>query len=622
MTTAERYHLYVPKEPAANVLFRRRLLRRCRNEPKFRRAVLEMCRRDIVFFTDVFVWQFNPNAIGEGSFENGPFITWDLQEELVEEILYCIQERRDLVIEKSREMGASWLCLIVMVWFTLFHRYKKFLCVSKDADAVDSADADSLFWKIDFILEHLPDWLKPKISRVKFRISNKGYKSAITGVASTGDIGVGGRATAVFVDEFSLIKKDFQVLHHTANTTGCRIFNGTHRGTGTALAKITDPESPTAAFIRKFKMHWSRHPDKVAGAYHYDSETQAVVPHDPLYEYPADFAFDTSGKPAGGPFPGLRSPWYDFMCGRMDSGRAVAMDLDIDVSGSVEQLFPPLLIKTLISKYAQEPDWVGDLLVDDDGRTLRFSERAQGPLKLWTRLDRESRPQPAPYVFGVDPSHGTGATPSCVSGLNGRTGEKVFQYVNPHIEPTPLAHLIVAVCNWFKDQDNAGAHLIWEIQGPGATFGKRVIESGYRRVYYRTDESKVRIKVSENPGWNSEAKSKDNLLVGYRDGLRGGREGRFLNRSKEALADCANFNFTASGHVEHSGEASPDNNSGARINHGDLVIADALAWKFCVELKRLVGLSPDGKVEEIKSGTLAWRRLFVQNESSRRPWAT
>ncbi len=625
MSPAATPHSSVPRGVAANLAFRGYVLLRCKYDRKFRKFVVKLCRDDILFFINTFVWQFNPNAIGQGSTENGPFVTWGVQEEAVEEILYCIRHRKDLAIEKSREMGASWLCLIVMTWFILFHRYKKFLCVSKDESSVDSPDFDSLFWKIDYILEHLPKWLKPSIRRVKLRITNKEFKSAITGVASTADAGVGGRATAIFGDEFSLHKHDFAFLKHTANTTGCRIFNGTHRGSGTALAAITDAENPLSSVIRKFRMHWSRHPDKAEGAYHYDNVTQKVVPHDPLYEYPPDFKFDTSGKPTGGPFPGLRSPWYDDMCLRMGSDRAIAMDLDIDVLGSVETLFPPVFIKTLIDKYAREPDWQGDLELNGDG-TLLFNERRGGPLKLWQRTDKEMRPEPAPYVFGVDPSHGTGATPSCVSGMNARTGEKVFQYASAGIEPTPLGYLMVAVCRHWKDQDHTGANLIWEIQGPGATFGKRIIESGYRRLYYRTDEHRISNKpISDSPGWSSEAKSKYNLIMGYKDGLKGSEKGRCLNHSRESLLDCLKFSFVPSGMIEHSGEASKENYSGARINHGDMVIADALAWKYTLELKRLATLAPDGQPEEIKVGSLAWRKLLRDNtpvgSSPGRPWA-
>jgi hypothetical protein len=619
-----RYHHKVPKGRVANLHFRRWILARCRKNRKYRRAVVAACRRDIIFFIDAFVWQTNPNSFGTASAEVGPFVAWEYQEDAVKDILSAIQGRYDLVIEKSREMGASWLCLIVMLWYTLFHPMKKFLCVSKDADSVDCEDPDSLFWKLRYMVDHLPRWLTPNLKIQKFLIKNEDNGSVITGVASTADAGVGGRATAIFVDEFTLIKKDFAVLNHTANTSRCRIFNGTHRGTGTALFELTNPEDAASSFVKKLQMHWTRHPDKNRGCYHYDAATQQIVPHDKSYEYPPDYHFVTDGKPSGGPHPGVRSPWYDDMvANRIKTAQAVAMDLDIDPQGSVENPFNPVMIRSLVSKYALPPLWEGDVFEGDGGRP-RFVRRAGGKTALWVTLDADDRPTPGTFVFGVDPSHGVGATPSCVQGVNAVTGTKVLSFADPRIEPTPLARLCLCLCNWFADDSGAGAWLIWEIQGPGAVFGKRVIEDGYRRVYYRVDETKVRTRVSDAPGWNSDARAKDSLILEYRDALMGGPEGRYLNRCETSLRECLNFKFKDDGHLAHGKENSPNDKSGAKINHGDRVIADALAWKMVLQLGKLAKLGAEELPEKIQPNSLAFRRLLAADAAgkARRPWAT
>ena len=127
----------MPKDPIRNLKFRLHLLRRCRAERKYRAAVRHMCETDLLFFVNALVWQFNPKSLGAGSAKTGPFVTWACQDRAVAEILAAIETPCDLVIEKSRDMGASWLCLIVMLWFWLFKRDMKFLCVSRNADAVD-----------------------------------------------------------------------------------------------------------------------------------------------------------------------------------------------------------------------------------------------------------------------------------------------------------------------------------------------------------------------------------------------------------------------------------------------------------------------------------------------------
>jgi hypothetical protein len=76
-----------------------------------------------------------------------------------------------------------------------------------------------------------------------------------------------------------------------------------------------------------------------------------------------------------------------------------------------------------------------------------------------------------------------------------------------------------------------------------------------------------------------------------------------MNRSQVAMEETLRFIMLENGCVEHSAAGSSSDPSGARANHGDLVIADALA---------VLALSDDGAVEEPKTqeipqDTLAYR---------------
>ena len=212
-----------------NITLREQLLTLASNDKAFQEFLRQECSKDVMFFISLFVWQYNP--LRKGGREVGPFVPWKFQRRAVlkvpgvhwsgEEIeriddagiLWCIQKDRSLLIEKSRDMGASWLCLLVFLWLFLFRPYQKFLCISRNELAVEDADPDSLFWKLDFVLEHLPAWLLPRkgINRVKRFFGNNDNGSSITGQASTGLAGVGGRATAMLIDEFSMIKEDKEV---------------------------------------------------------------------------------------------------------------------------------------------------------------------------------------------------------------------------------------------------------------------------------------------------------------------------------------------------------------------------------------------------------------------------
>ncbi len=604
------YHLLVPKERVANLKFRRQLLKRCREKPAYRKAVLEMCRRDCLFFVNAFVWQFNPNTCGPNSPKIGPFITWDLQDAGVRLMLDCVEKRKDLVFEKSREMGASWLILIVVVWFFLFHPMSKVLCISRNADAVDdSDDADSLFWKIDYILRHLPEWvISPDgFDRKKMSFNNKDNGSQITGQASTGKAGVGGRALFMLIDEFSQIKEDWEVLERTSDTSGCRIFSGTHKGTNTAFHELCT-KAANSGHLEKLVMHWTQHPDKNPGSYHFDPDTQRTVCHDPAFRYPDGFEFVEDGRPTGGPRPGVRSPWYDTACEKKGTARGVAADLDINPSGSVEQVFDALMVRDLKARYARPPLWEGDLeFHHDDAAPVKLHAQAGGKLKLWCRVDKDGLPPPGRYVFGGDIAQGTGATPTCFAGANAETGEKVFEYADATVEPAPAAYLMVAVAKLFKTRDDHPAKLAWEIPGPGIVFGKTVLKLGFRNVYFRTTDHRLQKTVSDSPGWTNNNESMQTLVLGYRDALR---NRRYLNRSEHALQETLAFQFGPDGYVFHTGAKDPKDPSAARVNHGDRVVADALAWKLVDEMNVLARPGEAPKDAPPPVGSLLWRMMI------------
>lgn len=598
------YHKSVPTDLAANLRFRHALILKANKSVRLQHQLVEACRRDLFFFINTFVWQYNHNHVGD---EIGPFICWDFQIEDCRQILAAIAggTRQDVVIEKSREMGASWLCLIVLLWLFLFHPNKKFLTISRNADAVDKPnDPDSLFWKLDFILSHLPRWLvEARIVRRKMTFRHTGNGSVITGQATTGKAGVGGRCTAMFLDEFGQNDDGDDVLNQTADTTGCRIFNGTHLGVGTPFYKLCKKTS-----IKKIVMHWSKHPEKNRGLYRWNADKNRVdlldtaFVHDPFYD------FVRTGSP-GGPFAGIRSPWYDAECIRRESARSVAMNLDIDPQGAAAQFFDALMIRARKEEYAIPPIWEGELHFDrDTGKPIQLIEVAGGPLKLWFTPNIHGKPAKGVYGIGADLATGSGATPSVFSIGNCETGEKIGEYVNAHIDPLSAAPLFTALGWLFSTDQGEPARLIWEIPGPGQAFGKRVIELGYRNIYYRSNEFSLNNAVSENPGWVNNPKNRLVLLEEYRAALA---MRQFINRSYKALDEALSFVYVG-GSVEHDGLKSEDNPADQRENHADRVIADAQLWRI---IKRLgLGKLRPAEKQEISYGSLAWRRKFSEDK--------
>jgi len=585
----------VPKGVDENREYRFEARARAFNNPLLQRQLRQRCRDDILYYVNAWVWQYNPQ---KKRHEVGPFLTWDFQDRAFREILDCIETGRDLVIEKSREMGASWMCLIVMEWLWHFHPYKKFLCISRNADAVDCDDPDSLFWKIDFIHKHLPPWLMPKgwdarKHRKGMYYGNPENGSTITGQASTGKAGVGGRATAMFVDEFSQIREDYEVLHRTADTTACRIFNFTHTDVSNAAAELS-----RRVDMRKLRLHWCDHPDKNPGLYRYNTDSGKVDVLDKHYDFGA-YDFQMDGK--------LRSPWYDRECIRRNSPRAIAMDLDIDPRGAMSQFFDPMTVRILSQEYAQPPLWEGELTYDrETGKPIQLVKREGGRLKLWVNPIGPCAVPPLSCSVGCDIATGSGASCSCAEGLNKHTGEQVFEYADPTIEPVEFAKLCVALCWLFCNEHGDPARLAWEMQGPGDKFGKVVVdELGFRNVYYRVDEQILgSVGDPDRPGWNP---TPGNIRLMLEDIRAAMASHALLIRSEPAYDECLSFKYNTDGSVTHSGKSRKDDPSGARVNHGDRITGIGLAWKMA---KGIAGGKRKGEVQpEIpKVGSLAWRR--------------
>jgi hypothetical protein len=76
-----------------------------------------------------------------------------------------------------------------------------------------------------------------------------------------------------------------------------------------------------------------------------------------------------------------------------------------------------------------------------------------------------------------------------------------------------------------------------------------------------------------------------------------------VNRSKVALEETLEYIHDNKGGVSHSRENDKDDPTGAKGNHGDRVIADALAWRGMTERRSI----PKPIKPEPPIGSLAWR---------------
>jgi len=580
----------VPTEYRQNLLWRREVHERAAEDKNFREGMIQACREDPIFWLNGFAHTYDPRV---EPFPKIPFILYPFQEEAILRIIKAVGNH-DLLIEKSRDMGASWINMAAIAYLWRFREDQSFLMVSRVEDYVDKAgNPKALFWKFDYLIDNMPAWLQPygydkSKHRSKMHIVNPETGSVVDGESTNQRVARGDRRTAILLDEFAAVEQGQSVLSATRDATPCRLFNSTPEGTNNAFYD-TRKKMMELGGDNILRLHWSEHPGKAMGLYT-TGDNGEFKQLDITHTYSEDFRPRLDGK--------IRSPWYDYECDRAANPQEIAQELDIDYQGSGWQFFKPAKVEEYIRANVRPPIYVGDLdHIAETGEPTKFREDEEGRLKVWTVLDgKYALPTDVRVTMGIDISAGTGASNSVITGYNSKTYEKVFEFASPYIRPEPLGVQAVALARWAN-----GAFIIWERNGPGRQTGAKIVELGYGNIYFQRQEEAISKNVSKIPGWASTRDSKLALVSEYRDRLEANT---VVNYSRVAIEECLEYIYTPDGSVVHSSSTSKKDPTGAKANHGDRVIADALAVKGFDERK----FSPEeGKKPEVQYGSLAWR---------------
>ena len=159
---------------------------------------------------------FDPRNPERGLPATAPFLLFPKQVEAVEWVIARWKAREDGVVEKSRDMGVSWLCVATAVWMWVFQPGVVVGFGSRKEDYVDRiGDPSSLFWKIRAFIKMLPPRMRPagydeKKHAPFMRVLNPPNGSAIIGEAGS-NIGRGARTSIYFKDESAFYEQPEQI---------------------------------------------------------------------------------------------------------------------------------------------------------------------------------------------------------------------------------------------------------------------------------------------------------------------------------------------------------------------------------------------------------------------------
>lgn len=263
-----------PINPAEVLAWRYEHIKRMRAEPAFREAcMLHYANHPADFITD-FCVTVDPRA----KVKIFPLIMFKRQIELVEALHDCIKDNESLLCDKSRDMGASWICLSFMLWCWLFMPNTVLLCASRKELLVDRlGDASTLFHKLRVLIDWLPKdlfWPDVKFSLKDqapyMRIMNPGNGAVIVGEAGQA-IGRGGRYQMAILDEAAFVENQESVDSALGDACPVRISISTynqmndlfHRQRKAGLdLPLKEPNK-----LRVFSLDWRDHPAKTQAWY-------------------------------------------------------------------------------------------------------------------------------------------------------------------------------------------------------------------------------------------------------------------------------------------------------------------------------------------------------------------
>ncbi len=227
-----------------------------------------------VEFINHWCTTYDPRNAGSNKATKMPFIMFPKQEEFVHFIMACIKAETSGLVEKSRDMGATWLCCAVSVWLWLFYEGAAIGWGSRTVDLVDKiGDPKSIFDKLRTIINLLPPVFLPKNFKPEEHLSYMRLINPENGATITGEggdnIGRGGRTLIYFLDEAAHVERPEKVEAALDDNTRVRIDISSVSGLGTLFHRKRDSgvdwvlgAPAVKSKLNIFVMDWSDHPEK------------------------------------------------------------------------------------------------------------------------------------------------------------------------------------------------------------------------------------------------------------------------------------------------------------------------------------------------------------------------
>ncbi len=615
----EQFRSLVPTDSyAANLTFRETLYSIMADDPSKSAEVMAFIREDPTLWFDCFLFTYNPRCQPSRI----PFVLRPKQRQVVHDIYDAINHGGTIVVDKSRDEGATEICtkLLTLCWLTKPHFFA--LVASHKEELVDKGNEwingklvgsfRTLMYKVMEPLLYIPTNWVPEIKKTHLMLQNITGEATIQGESTNPDLGVGGRYSVVFVDELCRVEPALAdlIIQNLPDTTGCLIYNSSLGQWGESHPYVSLLRRIDKGLIkgRIVTLDWTENPEKARGLYcsprhgviklldnaYWSSRmpkrlwnvikdcevdlSKAPREFIELYDWVADGGDGTFGRP--------RSLWLDEEERRRNNRVDLAYNVLRIPLGGTNQFFDTGLVEQC--KHHTTPPQrylVVDVTVDHNTVKATVTEFDRVPpeigvMRLWTTLPIEGR-----IIFGIDVARGTGYSNSVVVLYNRTTHEIIGQFSHPRMGPDHLAEYCVALARYIHDeQQKAGivAHwplLIWENIGPGQIFAARLRELRYSNVWRRQTRYALEGQHVDAGFWTSggESGTKQMVLTGLELALREGLRDKPVRQWVRIYDDQIIDELPLFRWKGRNVEAVEVDDGSTKAAHGDRVMATALA---------------------------------------------
>lgn len=225
-------------------------------------AERERCQSDLLHWFRAWAWSLDPRMT---ALPVVPFVPFKFQSRTLTRLDNLIRVRRSsALVEKARDQGASWMAVLLSVYYWLYLDYSQILFGSYKEELVDSKqNLDTLLEKVRFSLRRLPGWMMPAAFSLKrdmgyMSIPNPSTGALISGAAPTENFARAGRYTVIWLDELAAYRfGGYPQWTASSQSAQSRIPIFTPRGKANQAADLR-----FSGTMEVISLKWQQHPWK------------------------------------------------------------------------------------------------------------------------------------------------------------------------------------------------------------------------------------------------------------------------------------------------------------------------------------------------------------------------